>query len=135
MKTKTHEEMLRDFEDYLDRVGLRPKSKPPKPKVTVLKEAKPSLDLLKDRHDRSQRDLMEAQLEAVREEKRETGPEQNRRVSRELRAEAERMTAAEALQARMDREWEWRQRAIEEHRERLRELGPAWYAEPCHRGG
>jgi hypothetical protein len=128
---KTHEEMLRDFEDYLDRVGLRPKPKPPKPKVTVLKEAKPSLGLLKDRHDRSQRHLMEAQLETVR----ETAAEQNRRVRRELRAQAERpMTPAEALQARLDREWEWRQRAIEEHRERLRGLGPHWYVEPCHRG-
>ena len=127
---KTSDEMLRDFEDYLDRVGLRPKPKPPKPKVTVLEGAKPSLELLKDRHDRTQRELMETQLETVR----ETAAEQNRRVRRELRAQAERpMTPAEALQVRLDREWEWRQRAIEEHREELRKLGPHWYAEPCHR--
>jgi hypothetical protein len=115
---KTSDEMLRDFEDYLDRVGLRPKPKPPvveKPKVVKLATANPDVPL-----ERQRKRIEEQvdQLDADMERKLREWEEEKRR---------ERRTAE--LQQQIDWHWEMQQR----HREAAERYDPIYNPAPCHR--
>jgi hypothetical protein len=127
MSRKTSAELQAELDEMLIQYGYRQR---PKAKLEVVAERELSVETLRERHEREERRLMEAEVE----ESKRRAREHNQRLFHKLRAEQQRPpTPAEAYQMRLDQEWEANIERIEQHREALRRLGPAWYVGECHR--